>query len=108
MDKEKILERFQKENLLGDERKQWIDLKANSLAFIFATIAFLILFIAARMKGEPATEATFLYLALLVGQWLYKYISQRTTMKTAERAIYLLLLLGGSILLIGNFVELVK
>lgn len=48
------------------------------------------------------------YLALLVGQWLYKYISQRTTMKTAERAIYLLLLLGGSILLIGNFVELVK
>lgn len=104
-DKEKILERFKRENALADEREKDLDLKANALGILFSAVSFLILFIVARVRDLDDTGARLMFLSILLGDRLYKFLRQRKELKTWQKVSYLLFLVGGTILYIAYLVD---
>lgn len=108
MDKDKILEKYKKENSLGDERDKNIDLQSNQLGIIFAMITFLLIFIAAKIKGFGYSQATIMFISIVTGNTLYKYLKNRKSMSFVAKIPYILVLLGWTILSISYFVEAIK
>lgn len=104
-DKEKILERFRRENALADEREKDLDLKANALGILFSAVSFLILFIVAKVRDLDDTGARLMFLSILLGNTLYKFLRQRKELKTWQKISYLLFLVGGTILYIAYLVD---
>lgn len=104
-DKEKILERFRRENTLADEREKDLDLKANALGILFSAVSFLILYIVAKVRDLDDTGARLMFLSILLGNTLYKFLRQRKELKTWQKVSYLLFLVGGTILYIAYLVD---
>lgn len=104
-DKEKILERFRRENALADEREKDLDLKANALGILFSAVSFLILLLVAKVRGLDDTGARLMFLSILLGNTLYKFLRQRKELKTWQKISYLLFLVGGTILYIAYLVD---
>lgn len=104
-DKEKILERFRRENALADEREKDLDLKANALGILFSAVSFLILFIVAKVRDLDDTGARLMFLSIILGNTLYKFLRKRKELKTWQNVSYLLILVGGTILYIAYLVD---
>lgn len=104
-DKEKILERFRRDNAFADEREKDLDLKANALGILFSAVSFLILFLVAKVRGLDDTGARLMFLSILLGNTLYKFLRQRKELKTWQKVSYLLFLVGGTILYIAYLVD---
>ena len=104
-DQEKILERVRRENALADEREKDLDLKANALGILFSAVSFLILFLVAKVRDLDDTGARLMFLSILLGNTLYKFLRQRKELKTWQKVSYLLFLVGGTILYIAYLVD---
>lgn len=105
IDKKDILERFKVENVLGDERESYIDLKSNSYGIIFSSFTFILIFIISKLKGLDYDLAKIMFLSILLGNSFYKFLKDRKSMNNLEKFGYISFLLGGGFLYIAFIVE---
>lgn len=95
MDKKDILEKFKVENVLGDERENYIDLKSNSFGIIFSSVTFIIIFILSKL----------MFISILLGNRFYKFLKDRKSMNNLEKFGYISFIIGGGILYVVFLVE---
>lgn len=105
MDKNDILERFKVENVLGDERESYIDLKSNSFGIIFSSVTFIIIFILSKLKGLDYDLAKIMFISILLGNRFYKFLKDRKSMNNLEKFGYISFIIGGGILYVVFLVE---
>lgn len=105
IDKKDILEKFKVENVLGDERENYIDLKSNSFGIIFSSVTFIIIFILSKLKGLDYDLAKIMFLSILLGNSFYKFLKARKSLNNLAKFSYISFLLGGGFLYIAFLVE---
>lgn len=108
MDKQKVLNKFKKENSLKDEREDYLDLKSYSYGVTFSILTFLVIFILSKIKHFDYAGAAMMFLSIVVGNSLYKYIKDRKSMNLLQKFTYICFIVGGSILYIAYLEKLVS
>ncbi|MBD3948346.1 hypothetical protein I4Q36_05665 [Tuanshanicoccus lijuaniae] len=105
MNKQKILDLYKCDNRLEDERETYIQLKANNLSIIFSMFTFIVIAIICQMKHLDFTTAKLMFLSVIIGNCCYKYLYDRKNMTFLQQFTYMSFIIGGSILYISYFVD---
>ncbi|EGY76262.1 MAG: DUF6442 family protein [Peptoniphilus sp.] len=104
MNKDEVLNKYKKENTFGDERERSLKLKSYELGTIFASIAFIIVWIVGRYKNLDISQATFVFMATIVGRFVSKLYNKNYS-GNFEKTSYILVIVGGLILFFSQIVD---
>ncbi len=107
MDKEKLLEAYKKENLLNDERENYIKKDYFLYTTSFVSLAFIILYIVSKIYKINIESAYAMMYAAIVGGAFHNFRLRKEMQNKIERFGNILILISGSFLFIAKIIDMV-
>ena len=108
MNREKILEKSRRENILGDERDMHIKNSANEFGFALMFLVFIILIIISYITDYDITSAVIVFWGFMFGKSSFMCLKKYREFTSREKISYTLMSLGSMILLITSLIDLIK
>ncbi|MBL7576232.1 hypothetical protein SAMN00017477_1286 [Peptoniphilus asaccharolyticus DSM 20463] len=104
MNKDELLEKYKKENIFNDERQKNLISKSFEMGSIFVSVAFIVVWIIGKYKKLDISQATFIFVAMLVGIYTSK-LYNRDYENNIEKIASISIIVGGTIIGFANLVE---
>ncbi len=108
MNREKILEKSRRENLLSDERETKNKIISLGYSSSFGALAFIVLFILSKIYNIDITAAKVMMYAMLTGELFYNFISKKSETDKTINALKIFVLVASAFLTIAGIVDMIK